>query len=93
MEVDEYGRVFLPDVFRFSVEMLDTNGNLIMRIGSYANADSAGPGSKIPEPEIAFAWPGFVSVSQGKVMVSDPVNRRIVIVNIVYKVSESCLVK
>ncbi|MCW8130353.1 MAG: hypothetical protein KIS92_08400 [Planctomycetota bacterium] len=85
MEVDPYGRVFAPDVFRFCVEMLDTNGNLIARIGKYGNADSAGPGSKVPEPAIAFAWPGFVSANQGKVMVSDPVNKRIVVVGFSYQ--------
>ena len=45
LAVDEYGRVFAPNVFRFSVEMLDTNGNQLARIGRYGNADSAGPGA------------------------------------------------
>ena len=80
LAVDLYGRVFAANVFRFSVEMLDTNGNQIGRIGRYGNADSAGPKSKVPEPEIAFAWPAYVSVAGGKLYVSDPSNRRVTVV-------------
>jgi hypothetical protein len=82
LAVDGFSRVFVPDVFRFSVDMLDTNGNHIARIGHYGNADSAGPGSKIPEPEIAFAWPAFTAVAGEKLYVSDTVNRRITVVRV-----------
>jgi len=77
---DPYGRVFAANCFRFGIEVLDTAGNHIMRIGRYGNVDSAGPGSLVPEPEIAFAWPAFVSVADGKLYVSDPVNRRVTVV-------------
>ena len=39
LAVDPFGRVYAPDVFRFSVEMIDTNGNQIGRIGRYGNVD------------------------------------------------------
>ena len=45
LAVDEYGRVFAPDAFRFSVDMLDAAGNAVGRIGRYGNADGAGPNS------------------------------------------------
>lgn len=90
LAADEYGRVFAPDPFRFSVEMLDANGNQIARIGRYGNADSAGPGSKVPEPRIAFAWPNFVSVAGGKVYVCDSNNRRITIVRLDHAAQETC---
>ena len=90
LAVDEYGRVFVPNVFRFSVEMLDTNGNQLSRIGRYGNTDSAGPGSKVPEPEIAFAWPAFVSAAGGKLYVSDSVNRRVVVVRFEPSAAEEC---
>jgi len=79
---DLYGRVYFPDVFRFGVKVLDTNGNQILRIGSYGNADSAGAGSKVPEPEIAFAWPTFLDYAEGKLYVSDSTNQRISVVRI-----------
>lgn len=88
LAVDEYGRVFVPDVFRFSIEVLDSNGNQIDRIGRYGNADSAGPGSPVPEPEIAFAWPGFVSVAGGRAFVSDPVNRRVSVIRFEHAAEE-----
>jgi sugar lactone lactonase YvrE len=80
LAADEYGRVFAPNPFRYSVEMLDTNGNQLARIGRYGNADCAGPGSRFPEPEIAFASPGYVSTADGKVFVTDTTNRRVVVV-------------
>jgi hypothetical protein len=75
--------------------MLDSNGNQIARIGRYGNADSpstgsgsraeprdAGPGNVVPEPEIAFAWPAFVSTAREKVFVSDSVNCRVTVVRL-----------
>jgi len=82
LAVDGFGRVFIPDVFRFSVDMLDTNGNRIARIGRYGNADSAGPGSQVPEPEIAFAWPAFTAVDGDKLYVSDTVNTRVTVIRV-----------
>ncbi|MEK7755204.1 MAG: hypothetical protein AAB654_24985, partial [Acidobacteriota bacterium] len=93
LAVDPYGRVYAPNVFRFSVEMLDPAGSPIARIGRYGNADSAGAGSALPEPEIPFAWPAFVSVARGKVYVSDTVNRRIVVVKFDHAAEEICDVK
>jgi len=87
--VDAYGRVFVPDVFRFSVEMLDTNGNQIARIGRYGNVDSAGPGSKVPDPEIGLVWPAFVSVGGGELFISDAVNQRVVVVKFDYAAQET----
>ena len=92
LAVDAYGRVAVPDVFRFSVELLDANGNQLARVGRYGTADSAGPGSAVPEPEIAFAWPGFVSIAGGRLYVSDPVNRRVTVVKLEPAASAECAV-
>ncbi|MHC4916512.1 MAG: NHL repeat-containing protein, partial [Planctomycetota bacterium] len=78
--VDGFGRVFMPNPFIFSVEMLDAAGNRIERIGRYGNADSAGPKSKLPEPEIAFAWGVYTSTAGGKLYVGDSVNRRVTVI-------------
>ncbi len=83
LAVDPYGRVFAPNVFRFCVEMLDTDGNQLARIGKYGNADDRGP-----EPH--FAWPAFVGVAADKVYVSDSVNRRIVIIGLEYAARAVC---
>jgi hypothetical protein len=75
--VDGYGRVFLPNPFLFCVEVVDTAGNRLYRVGSYGNADSAGPGSRVPEPPVAFAFAPFVSASGDWILISDIVSRRV----------------
>jgi NHL repeat len=78
LDADPWGRVYVPNAFRFTVDRLDTAGNLIERIGGYGNADSAGPGSKIPQPEIAFVSPVNLDVAlDGKLYVSDWTNQRV----------------
>ncbi|MEX0704560.1 MAG: hypothetical protein WD069_20840 [Planctomycetales bacterium] len=41
--LDYYGRSFAPEVDRFRVVVLDTNGNVILRIGRYGNVDDGRP--------------------------------------------------
>jgi hypothetical protein len=43
--LDWYKRVYVPEGYRHSFAVLDTNGNLVMHMGRYANFDSA-PGGK-----------------------------------------------
>jgi DNA-binding beta-propeller fold protein YncE len=107
LAADEYGRVYAPNPFRFSVEMLDTAGNQISRIGRYGNADDSMRNAergmrsgqpedsalRTPNPAICFAWPAFVSAAGGKVYVSDPDSRRIVVVKFNYAAAETCEVK
>ncbi len=75
LDADLWGRVFAPSATLFSVEMLDSAGNRIARIGSYGNGDSIGP-------EIAFAGPVACDFAEadGKLYVSDMANRRVVVV-------------
>ena len=42
--LDWYKRSYVPEQYRYSIAILDTNGNIIMRIGRYGNFDTA-PGS------------------------------------------------
>jgi hypothetical protein len=41
--LDYFGRSFAPEVDRFRVVVLDTNGNVILRIGRYGNVDDGLP--------------------------------------------------
>jgi DNA-binding beta-propeller fold protein YncE len=92
LDADPYGRVFAPSVFYSAVEMIDPAGNRIARIGAYGNADSAGPHSHVPQPEIPFAWPTVCDYAEadGKLYVTDSVNRRIVVVRFEYGSEQSC---
>ena len=85
LAVDPYGRVFVPDVFRFSVEMIDTHGNQLGRIGRYGNVDDHLIGD---QPR--FAWPAFVSASDDHIYVSDSVNRRVAVIRIEYSATAHC---
>jgi hypothetical protein len=88
--VDDFGRLFVPDVFRFCVYVLDGEGNEITRFGSFGNMDSRGPDSPVPEPHIAFGWPLSVELAGEQAFVADTVNRRIVSVRMAYAATDKC---
>ena len=71
--VDDFGRLFVPDVFSFAVNVLDASGNLITRLGHYGNAD---------DPGLALAWGAYTSCSGGKLFISDMANRRVLMVGL-----------
>ncbi len=81
-DVDLYGRLWVPDCFRFSVAVLDNNANAIARLGEYGNCDSAGPGSARPSAKIPLAWIHSVSVTDSFVFMADVMNHRIVAVKL-----------
>jgi hypothetical protein len=95
LDADPYGRVYAPSAFYSSIEMVDAAGNRIARIGAYGNADSAGPGSRVPNPEIALAWPSRCDYAEadGKLYIADSVNRRVVIVRFDAAASETCALR
>jgi hypothetical protein len=49
-DVDDFGRVYYPDLLGFRVGVLDTNGNEILKFGGYGNQDCCGPDSYVPDP-------------------------------------------
>ena len=91
--IDEYDRLFVPDVFRCSVGVVDTAGNEITRIGAYGNVDSAGPKSLLPEPAIPFTAPTAVAAGGGKVYVADRKSRRIAVITMKFAAEENCDIK
>ena len=78
-DLDGFGRLFLPDIARFSVRVLDNAGNLIRRIGRYGNPDDTGRGEYVP-----LAWPQYVALSDAALYISDPHNRRLLRVDLTY---------
>ena len=97
-DVDGHGRTFAPDAARFRVVVLDSNGNQICCFGRYGNQDSpsagsgrgAGPRGAVPDPEIPFAWPAAVGVSDRAAYVGDLLSRRIVRVELGYAAEATC---
>ncbi|MBM4036236.1 MAG: hypothetical protein FJ291_31255 [Planctomycetes bacterium] len=95
-DVDPFGRVWYPDLGRYRVGVLDTNGNLITTFGSDGNADSCGPESKdkqLAEPEIAFAWLIGVGATDKFAYMGDGLNRRLLRARLVYAAEETCELK
>jgi hypothetical protein len=89
-DLDGFDRLFVPDLFRFRVCVLDTEGNDIASFGAWGNMDSRGRGSPVPEPEIPFGWPLSVNCGGGKAFVADLVNRRVVAVKFDHAAEETC---
>ncbi|MCX7592137.1 MAG: hypothetical protein N2255_10980, partial [Kiritimatiellae bacterium] len=87
-DVDEYARVFFPNLGQFRIEVLDSNGNLITTFGAYGNQDSRGPGSLVPTPGIPLAWPISVVTSETHAYVADTLNRRVVKVRLDWTAEE-----
>ena len=93
-DLDDFGRLYVPDVLDFCIRIYDNAGNLIGRCGYYGNADSAGKGSPLPEPPIAFGWPMTCGVNKaGRLYVGDILNQRIVGVDLGGAVEETAAVK
>ncbi len=92
-DVDDYGRVYMPNALTCSVSVVDDAGNEILRFGGYGNRDSEGPGSAVPKPVIPLAYPVAVGVSAKHIYVADSANRRVVRVDPVYGSEKLCDLK
>jgi hypothetical protein len=76
--LDYSGRLFVPEIHRNSVAIVDAGGNFILRVGEYGNADDRGP-------EIRMADVRFVGVSETRLFINDAVNKRILSVRLNYQ--------
>jgi hypothetical protein len=92
-DVDDFGRVYLPNALTCSVAIVDDAGNEIVQFGGYGNFDSQGPKSGIPNPAIPLAYPVAVQISQRHVYVADSANRRVVRVDLGWKTEATCAIK
>jgi RNA polymerase sigma factor (sigma-70 family) len=92
-DLDGFDRIYAPDAGRCRVVVLDANGNRITHFGRYGNFDSAGPGSRLPTPEVPLAWPLCVATSPEAVYVSDWLNARVLRVRPAYAVVGDCPVR
>jgi hypothetical protein len=77
-DLDFFARSYVPEAHRQSVAVLDTNGNFILRLGAYGNADDRGP-------EIRLAHCRYVAVSEKRLYLNDIPNRRILSVDLKYE--------
>jgi hypothetical protein len=101
--LDLFARSFVTELARSRVAVLDTNGNLIMRIGKYGNVDDGVPlvadgGPANPRPvggdEVALAKPSYVaSHTDRRLFIADYGNYRILSVKLGYETEERVALK
>jgi len=77
-DVDEYGRLYLPNGITFNVSVRDNANREIVGFGSYGNFDDQGPGGAKASPEIPLGWPIGAAATDEHIYVGDCLNHRIV---------------
>ena len=91
LHLDWYKRTFVPEAYRHSFGVLDTNGNLIMHLGKYGNWDSAmGEKSTIPVggDNIAVFVPRYISGTDNY-LVYESWSERLTVLKIAYHAEET----
>ncbi|HUV38965.1 MAG TPA: hypothetical protein VMY39_05095, partial [Planctomycetota bacterium] len=77
-DLDFFARSFVPESFRNSVSVLDTNGNFILRIGGYGNQDDRGG-------DIRIAHCRYVAVNDRRLYLNDIGNKRVISIDLKYE--------
>ena len=97
--LDYFARSFAPEIRHFTIAVLDSNGNLITRIGRYGNVDDGAP--LVSEPggppprsiggdEVALFHAAYVGAhTDRRLFIADAGNARIVSVKLDYHATES----
>ncbi|MGQ9662514.1 MAG: hypothetical protein ACUVWX_09290 [Kiritimatiellia bacterium] len=101
--LDYFGRSFTPEIDRYNVGVLDSNGNLILRVGRCGNVDDGLPLIKEGGPanprsiggdETALFYAPYVAThTDRRLFIADPGNARIVSVRLVYHAEEIVALK
>lgn len=96
--LDYFGRSFAPEMDRYSVAVLDTAGNLILRVGTYGNIEDGkplvaegGPAAtrSIGGDETSFVHGAYVETqTDRRLFVADIGNFRIASVALQYETDE-----
>ncbi|MCX7805774.1 MAG: hypothetical protein N3A38_11375 [Planctomycetota bacterium] len=95
---DYFARTFVPETEHYTVALLDSNGNLILRIGQYGNVDDGVPlvpDPRLPKPrslggdEVGLFWPAFLAThTDRRLYIADPGNMRHLSVRLEYHAQE-----
>ena len=101
--LDYFARSFAPETEHYSVAVLDTNGNLILRVGTYGNAEDGKPlitdgGPSNPRSiggdEVALFHACYVGVhTDRRLFIADAGNARILSVKLDYHATEKVPLK
>jgi hypothetical protein len=93
-DLDFFGRSFVPEVEHCSVAVLDSAGNLLLRVGTYGNVDDGVPLDKAGGPpaprrlggdEVGLFYAPYVAVhTDRRLFIADPGNHRLLAVKLDY---------
>jgi hypothetical protein len=86
--LDRFARSWLPQNEAQAIMVYDTNGNRILRLGRYGNADSCGKDSLVPDPDIGLGRVRALAASDEALYISDSDNRRTLRAKLSYSVEE-----
>ncbi len=89
--LDWQKRSFVPEAYRRSIGILDTNGNLIMHLGRYGNFDDALKAQK-GSSDIPLTLPRFISGTDNY-LAFDDWGEKLVVLKLTYHAQESVPVK
>jgi hypothetical protein len=101
MAYDYFNRTFAPEMDRYSVAVLDGNGNLILRVGRYGNSDDGKPlippadaGRLAPRSiggdEVALMHGAYLAThTDRRLFIADAGNERIISVKLEYAANET----
>ena len=87
LHTDWYKRTYVPEMYRHSIGILDSAGNLILHLGRYGNMDDA-QRMKTGTTDIPMAFVRFVSGTDNY-LVFDDWNERVVVLKLNYHAEES----
>jgi hypothetical protein len=87
VHLDWYKRSYVPESYRHSLGILDTNGNLIMHLGRYGNHDDA-LAMKQGEPNVVLTLPRFISGTDNY-LAFDDWGERLVVLKLNYQAEET----
>ncbi|MHC4914384.1 MAG: NHL repeat-containing protein [Planctomycetota bacterium] len=101
--LDYFNRSFAPELDRYSVAVLDSAGNVIMRVGTYGNVDDGKP--LVPEggppvtraiggDEVALFHGAYLAThTDRRLFIADPGNGRVLSIRLNYTASETVNLK
>jgi hypothetical protein len=84
-DLDDFGRLFIPDAVAGRIEVTDGNANTILFIGGRGKAGEAAG--------IELGWPAMVAACDRALYIADYLRCRIVRVKLEYAAEETCEVR
>jgi hypothetical protein len=102
-QLDRFARSFVPETMRYNVAVLDSNGNVIARVGRYGNVDDGRPlvaddgpphTRSIGGDEVSLVHAAYLGVdTDHRLFIHDAGNGRILSVKLGYAAEEKTALK